>query len=338
MKKILLICAMAMAAIAGNAQTETTYEDEQEIYYVLERMPEFPGGQAKLFRFIYDNLQYPMLEAAQRHQGRTICQFVVERDGSISGMEVVRSSGYEALDNEALRIIGLMPKWNPGGFYKGGELETRRIKYTIPVTFKLEPIVVQPQFPGGADAQQAYLEKNMKYPKDAKKALKEGTAICQFMVAEDGSIEEPEVFVSTGDEQMDKEALRLISSMPKWTPGTSDDKPQKMSAAMFVAFTLPAEFINKQLKINVVVSAEAEGRTVVGTLPVPACREKVNGSVALTLLIGKDGKVLSIRNGESEAVMLSPEIVDLCIKTAMKAVFSESEQESVGTIIYTFKS
>lgn len=329
---------MAMAAIAGNAQTNTSYEDEQEIYSVLERMPEFPGGQAKLFRFIYDNLQYPMLEAAQRHQGKTICWFVVERDGSISGVEIVRSSGYEALDNEALRIIGLMPKWNPGAFYNKGEWETRRIRYTIPIHFKLEPIIVQPQFPGGADAQQAYLDKNMKYPKDAKKALKEGTAICQFMVAEDGSIEEPEVFVSTGDEQMDKEALRLISSMPKWTPGTSDDKPQKMSAAMFVNFTLPADYVNKATGVSVTAKAEAEDRTVVGTLPVPACREKANGAVAFKVLIGKDGKVLSIRQGESEAVILSPELVALCSKAAMKAVFSESQQESVGTIYYDFKS
>lgn len=338
MKKILLICAMAMAAIAGNAQTETKYEDEQEVYSVLERMPEFPGGQAKLFRFIYDNLQYPMLEAAQRHQGRTICQFVVERDGSISGVEVVRSSGYEALDNEAIRIMNLMPKWNPGELKTKEGWETRRIRYTVPVTFKLEPIVVQPQFPGGADAQQAYLDKNMKYPKDAKKVLKEGTAICQFMVAEDGSIEEPEVFVSTGDEQMDKEALRLISSMPKWTPGTSDDKPQKMSAAMFISFSLPAEFVNKQMKINVVANAEAEGRTVVGTLPVPACREKVTGEISFKVLIGQDGHVLSVRNGESQGQMITnAEIVELTRKAAQKAIFSTAGEESVGTITYTFK-
>lgn len=338
MKKIFLIAAMALSVFAAKAQTDTPYEDEQEIYSVLERMPEFPGGQAKLFRFIYDNLQYPMLEAAQRHQGKTICQFVVERDGSISGVEIVRSSGYEALDNEALRIIGLMPKWNPGAFYNKGEWETRRIRYTIPIHFKLEPIIVQPQFPGGADAQQAYLDKNMKYPKDAKKALLEGTAICQFKIAEDGSVKEPEVFVSTGTESLDKEALRLISAMPKWTPGTSDDKAQEMSAATFVVFSLPAEYVNKASGVTVTAKAEVEDRTVVGTLPVPACREKVNGILALKVLIGKDGKVLSIRNAESEAVMLSPEVVALCNKAAMKAVFSESDQESVGMIFYDFKS
>lgn len=338
MKKILLICAMAMAAIAGNAQTDTSYEDEQATYFVMERMPEFPGGQAKLFRFIYDNLQYPMLEAAQRHQGRTICQFVVERDGSISGVEVVRSSGYEALDNEAVRIMNMMPKWNPGGFLKGGELETRRIKYTIPVTFKLEPIIVQPQFPGGADAQQAYLDKNMKYPKDAMKALQEGTAICQFKVAEDGSIQEPELFVSTGVESLDKEALRLIGSMPKWTPGTSDDKPQLMEAATIISFTLPAEYVNKQMKVSVTAVAEVEGRTVTGKLPVPACRKKVNGEVSFKILVGKDGKVISVRSGESSGTMITDaEILELARKAAQKAQFSVSEQESVGTITYAFK-
>lgn len=331
---------MAFAAFCAQAQTEAKTEEASvtEVYDVVERMPEFPGGQTKLFRFIYENMQYPMLEVAQRHQGRTICQFVVEKDGTITGAEVVRSSGYEALDNEALRIISIMPKWNPGGLHKGGELVLQRVKYTIPVNFKLEPIVVQPQFTGGADAQQAWIEKNMKYPKDAKKALYEATAICQFKIAEDGTVKEPELFVSTGMESLDKEALRLVAAMPKWQPGTSDEKPVEMEAALIVNFSLPAEYINKQSGVTVVATANVDGRTVVGTLPVPACREKENGSVALRVLIGKDGKVISIRNAESEAVMLSAGTVDLCRKAAMKAVFNESEQESVGIISFDFKS
>ncbi|MBQ0034392.1 MAG: energy transducer TonB [Bacteroidales bacterium] len=337
MKKIFLIAAIALNVFAANAQTETNFEDEQATYYVMEKMPEFPGGQGKLFRFIYDNLQYPMLEAAQRHQGKTICQFVVERDGSISNVEIVRSSGYEALDNEALRIISLMPKWNPGGFLRGGELETRRIKYTIPITFKLEPIIVQPQFPGGADAQQAYLTKNMKYPKDAKKALLEGTAICQFKIAEDGSVKEPEVFVSAGSESLDKEALRLVSTMPKWTPGTIDEKPQEMSAAMFVVFSLPSEFINKQTGVKVSVEPKMDDRQAVGQLPVPACRDKATGEISLKVLIGTDGQVLSVMAAEG-TTLDNPDIYELTRKAALKARFNAAEKESVGLLVYKFSS
>jgi len=342
MRKIIILLAAALVAFGAQAQLVSdgpidgpvaeSDSAEEEVFYVVETMPEFPNGQQALFQFIYSEMQYPMLEAAQRHQGRAICQFTVNTDGSLSDIRVVRSSGYEALDQEAVRIISRMPSWKPGRQRD----RVVRVKYTIPISFKLEPIVVQPQFTGGPEAQQAYLEKNLKYPKDAKKALQEGTAICQFKVGEDGSIKEPEVFVSTGVESMDAEALRLIQKMPKWTPGTSDEKPMEMEAAMIINFTLPAEYINKQTGVSVVVTTEVEGRTVVGKLPVPACREKANGSVAWRVLIGKDGHVISVRDGE--AVELSGNVVALCRKAALNTVFNESEQESVGTLNYDFTS
>jgi len=343
MKKLFMICAMALGALCATAQLVSDgptdgpvveKDSSDDVFAVVEIMPEFPGGQQALFKFIYAEMQYPPMELARRHQGRAICQFVVNTDGTLSDIEVVRSSGYEALDQEAVRIISRMPNWKPGRQLD----KVVRVKYTIPISFKLEPIVVQPQFTGGPEAQKAYLEKNMKYPKDAKKALQEGTAICQFKVGEDGSIKEPEVFVSTGVESMDQEALRLVQKMPKWTPGTSDEKPMEMEAAMIINFTLPAEYINKQTGVNVVVTTEVEGRTVVGKLPVPACREKANGSAALRVLIGKDGHVISVRNAESEAVMLSGNLFELCRKAALNTVFNESEQESVGTLYYDFTS
>ena len=226
-----------------------------------------------------------------------------------------------------------MPHWHPGE--QNGQ--PVRVKMTVPVQFKLEPIVVQPAYPGGADAQLAYIQKNMKYPKDAKKALQEGSAVCQFKVEADGSITEPVVFVSTGVESLDNEAIRLIQSMPKWTPGTLDEQPTAMSAAMIISFALPAEYINKQTGVKVEVAAEVEGRTIEGKLPVPACREKVNGVVTYKVLIGTDGKVVSVRSGEGD-LMDNPQLQELVRKAAMKAQFNAAEQESVGTITFTFFS
>lgn len=333
---ILAINCMSMRAqtsdIEQNMQAREAAKDS--VYEVAERMPEFPNGQARLFKYIYSNLQYPPMEAARRHQDRVICQFVVEKDGRISDVHVVKSKGFADLDKEAVRVISSMPHWHPGE--QNGQ--PVRVKMTVPVQFKLEPIVVQPAYPGGAEAQLAYIQKNMKYPKDAKKALQEGTAVCQFVVETDGSISEPIVlFVSTGVESLDNEAIRLIQSMPKWTPGTLNEQPTAMSAAMIISFALPAEYINKQTGVKVEVAAEVEGRTIEGKLPVPACREKVNGVVTYKVLIGTDGKVVSVRSGEGD-LMDNPQLQELVRKAAMKAQFNAAEQESVGTITFTFFS
>ena len=115
-------------------QTSLVEEEEEEVVFVVvESMPEFPGGQQALFKFISDNLKYPTIAQENGIQGRVICQFIVNKDGSISGVEVTRSGGDPSLDKEAIRIIKSMPKWKPG--YQRGK--PARVKYTLPVTFKL---------------------------------------------------------------------------------------------------------------------------------------------------------------------------------------------------------
>lgn len=322
------------AAAPTEASSAEQENDSDEVLVVVERMPEFPGGQAALFKFIYAEMQYPPMEMAQRHQGRCILQFVVEKDGRMTDVRVARGTGYEALDAEALRIVSKMPLWRPG---EQGDKPVR-VMYTVPVYFKLEPIVVEPEYVGGAEARLAFVEKTMKYPKDAKKALQEGTVILHFLIGADGKVLEPEVFVSSGSESLDKEALRIVNAMPAWKPGTADNKPQEMSAALMVTFTLPAEYVNKQMGVTVSATAEVENRPVVGSLPIPACREKVEGTVQLKVLIGTDGKVISVRDANSEATMVNADVLSLTRKAAQKARFAESPQESVGIITYTFTS
>lgn len=106
--------------------------DEQAIFEVVEQMPEYPGGQAALMEFIAQNIQYPTAAKEAGTQGRVIVQFVVERDGSITGVKVVRSVG-SYLDEEALRVMNSMPKWKPG--MQRGKLV--RVKFTVPVMFRL---------------------------------------------------------------------------------------------------------------------------------------------------------------------------------------------------------
>lgn len=105
---------------------ETTPLDFAEV------MPEFPGGQAALLQFLSKNMKYPSIAQEMNIQGRVIVRFVVDRDGSITDPEVLRSVDPH-LDREALRVISSMPKWKPG--YQRGS--TVRVKYTVPVTFQL---------------------------------------------------------------------------------------------------------------------------------------------------------------------------------------------------------
>ena len=106
---------------------------EDEILVTAEKMPEFPGGNGALLQYLNKNIKYPVVPQEQGIQGRVIIQFVVDKDGTITDPVVVRSVD-PYLDKEALRVIKAMPKWKPG--IQGAR--SVRVKYTVPVTFRLQ--------------------------------------------------------------------------------------------------------------------------------------------------------------------------------------------------------
>ena len=106
---------------------------EEEIFDVVEEMPEFPGGMAALMQYLGKNIKYPTIAQETGIQGRVIVQFVVNRDGSIVDAKVVRSVD-PYLDKEAIRVISSMPKWKPGKQRN----KAVRVKYTLPVMFRLQ--------------------------------------------------------------------------------------------------------------------------------------------------------------------------------------------------------
>ena len=97
-------------------------------------MPEFPGGMAELRKYLAQNVKYPVIAQENGIQGRAICQFTVNQDGSIVEIEVVRTAGDPSLDKEAVRVIKSMPKWKPGE-HRGKKV---RVKYTLPIVFRLQ--------------------------------------------------------------------------------------------------------------------------------------------------------------------------------------------------------
>lgn len=238
-----------------------------KIFTVVEVMPEFPGGQGELLKFLAKTIKYPVIAQENGIQGRVTASFIIEKDGSIRDIEVIRGVD-PSLDMEAVRVLSAMPKWTPGK-QRGQDVA---VKYTVPVTFHLQgktenhptlgkdDIVVvgygsheadkvvdsnqvfavvekMPLFPGGQDGLIAFLAKTIQYPKEAQEKGLQGRVVCSFIVEKDGSLSDVTVIRGI-DPLLDQEALRVISVMPKWTPGTQRGKAVRVKYTVPLTFTL----------------------------------------------------------------------------------------------------
>lgn len=107
--------------------------DDNEIFIVVENKPEFPGGDGALLKFINQSIKYPVIAQENGIQGRVVCSFVINRDGSVVDVEVLKGID-PSLDKEAIRVVSNMPKWEPGK-QRGKPV---RVKFTVPITFRLQ--------------------------------------------------------------------------------------------------------------------------------------------------------------------------------------------------------
>ena len=111
MKKLIMMSLMAMFGLTTvSAQKTVVAEKNQQVFDVVEQMPEYPGGIQALFEYLQQNVKYPEDAVKQKIEGRVIATFVVETDGSINNVEVVKPA-FPSLDAEAVRVLSAMPKW-----------------------------------------------------------------------------------------------------------------------------------------------------------------------------------------------------------------------------------
>lgn len=218
--------------------------NEEKILERVENMPEFPGGIKAMMKWLGENINYPEEAAKKNIQGRVIVQFVVETNGTISNIEVIKSM-HKLLDAEAMRVVGAMPKWKPGTLQDGKAV---RVRYTLPVQFALqgkkaeadkgqvfERLDDMPDYPGGMKAMMQFLSNNTIYPKEAIEQNIQGRVIVTFVVEADGSLSD--ISIARGiHELLDAEAIRVIKLMPKWKPGVKDGEPVR------ARFTVPVQF------------------------------------------------------------------------------------------------
>lgn len=141
---VIIIARQCNASPFAESQSEQTPIEQQEApeesattddnCVIAEDMPVFPGGQAALFEYLSQQVTYPEEAQANGIEGRVICSFVVDTDGSITDVEVARSSGDVSLDQEAIQVIQSMPKWQPAQ-QDGVPV---RVRFSLPINFKLQ--------------------------------------------------------------------------------------------------------------------------------------------------------------------------------------------------------
>lgn len=224
-------------------------ESDSLLFVVVENMPKFTGNPQK---WIAQNIKYPTEAITNKIQGKVFVKFVIEKDGSVSNVKVIRGVA-PSLDAEAVRVVKNMPKWTPGT-QKGKAV---RVSYTLPINFALAggpsataPGLAQksvvavsddlfvavedmPKFPEGRVDE--WLAKNIKYPAAAIEKKLQGKVYVQFIIEKDGQVTSPKVLRGI-DPILDQEALRVVGQMPKWQPG------KQRGQAVRVTYTLPIRF------------------------------------------------------------------------------------------------
>ncbi len=135
MKRLILLSLMASFGFSTALAQKTVVSQKVqrvEVFMVVENMPEYPGGNEAMFAFFAKNMKYPADAQKNKVQGRVIVTFIVDKDGAITDVQVVKPA-YPSLDAEAVRLVKMMPKWKPGT-QRGVPV---RVKFTLPVQFKL---------------------------------------------------------------------------------------------------------------------------------------------------------------------------------------------------------
>ncbi len=131
MKKLILLAAVAL--FCGTSAMAQTDEVDEAVFVVVEKSPEFPGGDDSLYAFIGRNIKYPEAAKKNKIEGRVFVTFVIEKDGQVSNAKLLRDIG-GGCGEEALRVVNSMPKWKPGT-QRGNPV---RVQFNLPIMFQLQ--------------------------------------------------------------------------------------------------------------------------------------------------------------------------------------------------------
>lgn len=230
---------------SDTAVDQPIIDDDNTIYTSVKIMPEFPGGESAMKQYFVDNMQ--SIKSAKFITGKVFVQFVIGKDGMVEPDNVKLVTGVNPeIDAKVVDLVKSMPKWTPGIRYesKNGTVMKvlARVSKTIPVEVSVDGeeevfLIVEnmPEFPGGDMEMRKFIALNIKYPEEAKAKKIQGKVFVQFIVDKNGDVVNPKVARGV-DPILDKEAIRVVQSLPKWKPGSQGGK------AVNVSYTVPITF------------------------------------------------------------------------------------------------
>ena len=270
-----------------------TNDNPEKIHQVVEVQPEFPGGMKEMMKFIQYNLKYPESAKAAGTEGKAFVQFVVKADGSISDVQVMRSTGNESLDAEALRVVKAMPKWRPA-MNKGKAVN---VKFVLPIVYKLSK---------EANGNGVYVPEQGKekllvvsggaiYDGDIKDIAPETIESIEIVKFLDLTPELQEKLKQTG-----KEAVMYINFKKENSASAAGNE------AVFTVCEKMPEFPGGQQELMKYLSTKTK-------YPKEARDAEVMGKVFVRFLLGKDGAVAeaSVLKGEYSKYVYSAEAISL---------------------------
>jgi len=220
----------------------TTNIFAQKVYKICDEEPTYPGGYISLMNFISENIKYPEIAKANGVQGETLLIFIIEKDGTISKIEVLKSLSKEC-DEEAIRVLKLMPKWESGK----NKNKPIRFKMNMPISFLLtndkgndsiySSCEENPEYNGGVESLTKFLAKNIRYPRIAREDGDKGKVVMTFVIEKDGSISDIKIIKSVSKE-CDEEAIRVLKLTPKWKPAKQKGEFVRFQYFLPITFNL----------------------------------------------------------------------------------------------------
>ncbi len=202
---------------------------DKEVFTLVDKIPK-PSYDIQ--EYISSNLVYPAKAKEYFIQGKVIVKFIVRANGSIDS-PIIAKGVSEDLDLEAIRIVKSMPQWNPG------EKDDQKVDvyFSLPIAFIFDDIFtwVEKMPDPGYNINQ-FLAQNLRYPEEAKKKGIQGRVAVKFVVTATGHLKGVSVAGTRQQPLLDEEAIRVVSSMPPWQPGTHNGKPVN------IYYTLPINF------------------------------------------------------------------------------------------------
>lgn len=273
MKKPLLSLLFLLTIFAARAQsskvdtnqanTNQKRNTSPQQFIAVEKEAVFPGGVNNFYNYIGHNLRYPENAIKNKIEGKVSVSFVVDKNGKLVEIKIIKGVSPD-IDAEAVRLFRNSPRWMPG--IQNGILVKQQ--YAMNIIFQLPTVALaanaeqtdttwkkrlrdtsrdnkifsavqrEPMFKGGIRFLDSYLHQTINYPEKAKKSHIQGIAAVTFVIEKDGSLSDIRVAKSSGSDDLDAEAVRVMKICPNWYPGIQNDRYVRVQYTVPIRFSL----------------------------------------------------------------------------------------------------